>query len=142
AGRTSIGWSRASLGSPWPSRVFAGLGGDTMAGLEQGLAAGESGPLSQLAGTAKRLTAAGAVGLGLAGGTPAFADMPQIDSRPPLAARVSAPVVQAAPANITIHVHAAPGQDANAIARAVAAEMAKYEREKGARARSSLYDQD
>ncbi|CDZ93571.1 phage tail tape measure protein [Pseudomonas saudiphocaensis] len=142
AGAKAIGWFKETLGIHSPSRVFAGLGGDTMAGLEQGLAGGESGALKQLAGTAKRLTAAGAVGLGLAGGTPAFADMPPIDSRPPLAARVSAPVVQAAPANITIHVHAAPGQDANAIARAVAAEMAKYEREKGARARSSLYDQD
>ncbi|MCF6782594.1 phage tail tape measure protein [Stutzerimonas stutzeri] len=141
-GKKAIGWFKETLGIHSPSRVFAGLGGDTMAGLEQGLAGGEGGALKQLVGTAKRLTAAGAVGLGVAGGTPAFADMPQIDSRAPLAARAAAPMVQAAPANITIHVHAAPGQDANAIARAVAAEMAKYEREKGARARSSLYDQD
>ncbi|MBF3055466.1 hypothetical protein HKW90_13870, partial [Pseudomonas aeruginosa] len=76
------------------------------------------------------------------GGTPAFADIPQIDSRPPLAARAPAAVVQSAPNQITIHVHAAPGQDANTIARAVAAELDKREREKGARGRSSLFDQD
>lgn len=142
AADSSIGWFKDKLGIHSPSRVFASLGGDTMAGLEQGLAGGEGGALKQLAGTAKRLTAAGAVGLGLAVGTPAFADMPQIDSRPPLAARAPAAVVQSAPNQITIHVHAAPGQDANTIARAVAAELDKREREKGARGRSSLFDQD
>src|SRR5690606_25178641 len=85
-GKKAIGWFKETLGIYSPSRVFAGLGGDTMAGLEQGLAGGEGGALKQLVGTAKRLTAAGAVGLGVAGGTPAFADMPQIDSRAPLAA--------------------------------------------------------
>ncbi|WP_312596345.1 hypothetical protein, partial [Stutzerimonas nitrititolerans] len=59
-----------------------------------------------------------------------------------LAARAPAAAVQSAPPNIVINIHPAPGQDANAIARAVAAELDRREREKGARARSSLYDQE
>ncbi|WP_313314569.1 phage tail tape measure protein [Stutzerimonas nitrititolerans] len=144
AANSVISTFKGLLGIHSPSRVFAGLGGDTMAGLEQGLAAGEGGPLSQLAGTAKRLTAAGAVAVGIGAAAPdmAAADLPSIDNRPPLAARAPAAAVQSAPAQITIHVHAAPGQDANAIARAVAAELDRREREKGARARSSLFDQE
>ena len=129
------------LGIHSPSRVFAGLGGDTMAGLEQGLAGGEQGPLLQLAGTAKRLTAAGAVGLSMATG--AMAEPVPFDTRAPLAARAAASAPAAAGGNTyTITIQAAPGQDANAIARAVAAELDRRERDKGARARSSLYDQD
>jgi len=144
AANSVISTFKGLLGIHSPSRVFAGLGGDTMAGLEQGLAAGEGGPLSQLAGTAKRLTAAGAVAVGIGAAAPgmAVADLPSIDSRPPLAARAPAAAVQSAPPNIVINIHAAPGQDANAIARAVAAELDRREREKGARARSSLYDQE
>lgn len=144
AANSVISTFKGLLGIHSPSRVFAGLGGDTMAGLEQGLAAGEGGPLSQLAGTAKRLTAAGAVAVGIGAVAPgmAAADLPSIDNRPPLAARAPAAAVQSAPPNIVINIHPAPGQDANAIARAVAAELDRREREKGARARSSLYDQE
>ncbi|WP_312197118.1 phage tail tape measure protein [Stutzerimonas chloritidismutans] len=144
AADSSIGWFKEKLGIHSPSRVFAELGGFTMAGLEQGLQAGERGPLSQLGDTAKRLTAAGAIGLSAAvGAMPAAAEPVAFDTRPPLAARAaSPPAAQSAPAPITVHIHAAPGQDANAIARAVAAELDKREREKGARARSSLFDQD
>ncbi len=144
AANSVISTFKGLLGIHSPSRVFAGLGGDTMAGLEQGLAAGEGGPLSQLAGTAKRLTAAGAVAVGIGAAAPgmAAADLPSIDSRPPLAARAPAAAMQSAPPNIVINIHPAPGQDANAIARAVAAELDRREREKGARARSSLYDQE
>ncbi|WP_313211478.1 phage tail tape measure protein [Stutzerimonas nitrititolerans] len=144
AANSVISTFKGLLGIHSPSRVFAGLGGDTMAGLEQGLAAGEGGPLSQLAGTAKRLTAAGAVAVGIGAVAPgmAAADLPSIDNRPPLAARAPAAAVQSAPPNIVINIHPAPGQDANAIARAVAAELDRREREKGARARSSLFDQE
>lgn len=143
-GGKAIGWFKEKLGIHSPSRVFAELGGHTMAGLEKGLSAGEGGPLSQLADTAKRLTAAGAVAVGIGAAAPgmAAADLPSIDTRPPLAARAPAAAAASAPANITITINAAPGQDANAIARAVAAELDRREREKGARARSSLYDQE
>lgn len=144
AADSSIGWFKEKLGIHSPSRVFAELGGFTMAGLAQGLQAGERGPLSQLGDTAKRLTAAGAIGLSAAvGAMPAAAEPVAFDTRPPLAARAASPsAAQSTPAPITVHIHAAPGQDANAIARAVAAELDKREREKRARARSSLFDQD
>ncbi|MGN5592551.1 phage tail tape measure protein [Stutzerimonas nitrititolerans] len=132
---------KGMLGIHSPSRVFAGLGGDTMAGLEQGLAGGEGGAIKQLAGTAKRLTAAGAVGLGLAVGTPAFADMPQIDSRPPLAAASSSGAggITIAGDTITIIVQAGQGQD---VAQQIKRALEEHERNKLTRARSALYDQD
>lgn len=144
AADSSIGWFKEKLGIHSPSRVFAELGGFTMAGLAQGLAGGEDGPLKQLAGTAKRLTQAGAVAIGIGAGTPALAsaDLPTIDSRPPLAARAAAAAPVAASNTYTIHIHAAAGQDANAIARAVAAELDRREQAKSARARSSLFDQE
>ncbi|WP_417787517.1 phage tail tape measure protein [Stutzerimonas xanthomarina] len=144
AADSSIGWFKEKLGIHSPSRVFAELGGFTMAGLAQGLAGGEDGPLKQLAGTAKRLTQAGAVAIGIGAGTPALAsaDMAAIDSRPPLAARAAAKAPVAASNTYEIHIHAAPGQDPNAIARAVSAELDRREQAKGARARSSLFDQD
>jgi TP901 family phage tail tape measure protein len=144
AADSSIGWFKEKLGIHSPSRVFAELGGFTMAGLAQGLQAGERGPLSQLGDTAKRLTAAGAIGLSAAvGAMPAAAEPVAFDTRPPLAARAASPAAaQSGTASIKITINAAPGQDANAIARAVAAELDKREREKGARARSSLFDQE
>lgn len=139
AADSSIGWFKEKLGIHSPSRVFAELGGFTMAGLAQGIAGGEAGPLKQLAGTAKRLTASGAMALAA---VPALADQSSsFDTRPPLSARAPASA-QGGASSISITINAAPGQDANAIARAVAAELDKREREKGARARSSLFDQE
>jgi len=142
AADSSIGWFKEKLGIHSPSRVFAELGGFTMAGLAQGLAGGEDGPLKQMTGIAKRLTQAGAVAIGIGAGVPAMAagDLTAIDSRPPLAARAAAPVPVAASNTYNITINAAPGQDANAIARAVAAELDRREREKSARSRSSLFD--
>ncbi|MCQ4321467.1 hypothetical protein NA637_15110, partial [Pseudomonas stutzeri] len=64
------------------------------------------------------------------------------DTRPPLAAARRAAPQAAASNTYTITVNAAPGQDANAIARAVAAELDRREQAQGARARSSLFDQE
>ncbi|MHB0819845.1 phage tail tape measure protein [Stutzerimonas stutzeri] len=142
-GGQAIGWFKEKLGIHSPSRVFAGLGGDTMAGLEQGLAAGEGGPLSQLAGTAKRLTAAGAVAVGIGAAAPgmAAADLPSIDNRPPLAA-----AARSQPAGITIQgdtitiiVQGGQGQD---VAQQIKRALEEHERNKLTRARSALYDQD
>lgn len=143
AANSVISTFKGLLGIHSPSRVFAGLGGDTMAGLEQGLAAGEGGPLSQLAGTAKRLTAAGAVAVGIGAAAPgmAAADLPSIDSRPPLAA-----AARSQPAGITIEgdtitiiVQGGQGQD---VAQQIKRALEEHERNKLTRARSALYDQD
>ena len=77
-----------------------------------------------------------AAGMGL---TVAQAAPVQVDARPALSAR--APIVQpAAPINITINATA--GQDAQQIARLVAAEIAKQQSAQAARARSSMRDRE
>lgn len=127
-----IGTFKNLLGIHSPSRVFAELGGHTMDGLAVGLEQGQGNPFAALAN----------VGNGMAEvGANVMADVP-FDTRPPLAAGGRAAAAQSAGATISITINAAPGQDANAIARAVAAELDRREREKGARARSSLFDQD
>ncbi len=135
AGESAIGWFKAKLGIHSPSRVFAALGQDTMAGLAQGLAAGEQGPLAQLGDLAKRMTGIGALTLGMAGSAIA------IDHRPPLAAGVQ-PVQIDSHDSIQIIIQPAPGTDAQAIARAVAQELDKRERAKHIRARSALFDRE
>ncbi|MDT4845812.1 phage tail tape measure protein, TP901 family, core region [compost metagenome] len=135
AGESAIGWFKEKLGIHSPSRVFAALGQDTMAGLAQGLAAGEQGPLAQLGDLAKRMTGIGALTLGMAGSAIA------IDHRPPLAAGVQ-PVQIDSHDSIQIIIQPAPGTDAQAIARAVAQELDKRERAKHIRARSALFDRE
>ena len=133
---------KGMLGIHSPSRVFAGLGGDTMAGLEQGLAGGESGPLSQLTSTAKRLTAAGAVGLSMAAGAMPAAAAVEFDTRAPLAAAASsggAGGITIGGDTITIIVQGGQGQD---VAQQIKRALEDHERGKLTRARSALYDQD
>lgn len=133
---------KGMLGIHSPSRVFAGLGGDTMAGLEQGLAGGESGPLSQLTSTAKRLTAAGAVGLSMAAGAMPAAAAVEFDTRAPLAAASSsggAGGITIGGDTITIIVQGGQGQD---VAQQIKRALEDHERGKLTRARSALYDQD
>ncbi|WP_256669821.1 phage tail tape measure protein [Pseudomonas sp. BC115LW] len=59
-GGSTIDWFKEKLGIHSPSRVFAELGGFTMAGLTQGLQSGEQGPLDAVAQISKQLTSAGA----------------------------------------------------------------------------------
>ncbi|WP_435605882.1 phage tail tape measure protein [Pseudomonas knackmussii] len=120
------------LGIHSPSRVFAELGGHTMAGLEQGLTAGQGGPLAAVTDISKRLAAAGALVIGTSG--PAVA----IDTRPPLSATTSAPIVQGDTYNITIN--AGPGTDTAALRRMIDRALAEHEGRKAARLRSRLGD--
>ncbi|MDH4560652.1 phage tail tape measure protein [Pseudomonas sp. BN411] len=135
AGESTINWFKAKLGIHSPSRVFAALSQDTMAGLAQGLAAGEQGPLAQLGDLAKRMTGIGALTLGMADSAIA------IDHRPPLAAGIQ-PVQIDSHDTVQIIIQPAPGMDAQAIARAVAQELDKRERAKHIRARSALFDRE
>lgn len=59
AADSTINWFKEKLGIHSPSRVFASLGGFTMAGLEQGLTQGGKGPLDAVNSMSKQLTAAG-----------------------------------------------------------------------------------
>ena len=72
-------WFKQKLGIHSPSRVFAGLGGFVMAGLDQGLAANTSGPLSRisdLSGQMTRALSVGAIGTAMATASPAPAQSP------------------------------------------------------------------
>lgn len=130
-GDGTIAWFKDKLGIHSPSRVFAALGGFTMAGLAQGLAAGEGSVLAQLADTASRLTVAGAGVL-----QHAFT----FDSRPPISAG-AAPVTLGGD-TYTITINAAPGMDPQAVARAVRQELARHKAQGAARQRSRLTDRE
>lgn len=136
-GDNTVGWFKQKLGIHSPSRVFAELGGFTMAGLEQGLADGQKGPLSAVLDLAKQLAAAGALTIGASGSALA------LDSRPPLApAGTSARPVAAQPAPIIIQVQAAPGMNEQQLARLVAAEVAKLDNRRQVNARSRITDKE
>lgn len=209
-GGSTIDWFKEKLGIHSPSRVFAELGGFTMAGLTQGLQSGEQGPLDAVAQISKQLTSAGSFVMNaIAGPSPAGDQRSPAEAagvaqplkaaraaaQPPLtdpsgsdsglfgtlarlgkqvtaaggmalgsiAAPAMAMGIAATPAiaiddrapiapqaasiydshdHYEINIHPAPGMDAQAIARAVRAEMARIEREKSARKRSRLSDQE
>ncbi|HEY4546940.1 MAG TPA: phage tail tape measure protein [Pedomonas sp.] len=124
-------WFKEALGIHSPSRVFAELGGQTMAGLSQGLAMNEEGPLSRVSSLAQRMTDAMTVGAATAGlvATPAMAQ--------PVAAATGA-TGSAITYNITINTPT--GAAGQGIAQAVRTEIERLERERAARARSSYRD--
>lgn len=132
-GDSTIGWFKEKLGIHSPSRVFAELGGFTTAGLTQGLEAGTKGPLNAVLSMGKQLTAAGTLALG-AVAMPALA----VDEGAPITAAGSS--AHDSHDNYEINIHPAPGMDAQAIARAVRAELARIQSEKAARQRSKLSD--
>lgn len=135
AGESSINWFKEKLGIHSPSRVFAGLGGFTMAGLAQGLAGGEGDVLKQIAGTAKRLTDSGAALFGIDGSGIS------VENRAPISARCSASGPRSGDTyNFTIN--AAPGMDAAAIGREVQRQLTAAQNQQQARNRGRLSDQD
>lgn len=208
-GDSAINWFKEKLGIHSPSRVFAALGGFTMAGLTQGLQDGAQGPLdaitrmgkqltsastfalnavvgssdekhspAEAAGVApqlkavqaiaptvmpsatteaetgvlatltwlgKQITTAGAMALGgiaapvMAMGVAAAPSI-SIDNRAPISP--PAPVAYDSHDRYEINIHPTPGMDAQAVARAVRSELMRIEREKSARNRSRLKDQE
>ena len=134
-------WFKEKLGIHSPSRVFATLGGFTMAGLDQGLQDGQNAPLKTVEGLATKLTS---IGAGIAiGSTAAVAAPISFDTRPALtgnaAAATSAPV---APMQVIINLHPPAGADNEAIARLVRDELRQIENQRAARQRSRLADRD
>jgi len=127
AGNATVSWFKEKLGIRSPSRVFAELGGYTMQGLALGIQQHQREPLRAVASVSERMTNATS---GIS-----------FDGRRPLAAR-SAATSSPAGARYEINIHPAPGMDPHAIARAVAAELDRRERESAAGARGALYDQE
>jgi TP901 family phage tail tape measure protein len=64
AGGNTVDWFKEKLGIHSPSRVFAELGGFTMAGLAQGVAEGQSGPLEAVKAVGELMSKAGTVSIG------------------------------------------------------------------------------
>ncbi|MCL2656134.1 MAG: hypothetical protein FWD62_01725 [Betaproteobacteria bacterium] len=130
---------KEKLGIKSPSRVFAELGGFTMAGLDQGLSEGQRGPLKTVTAIARRVAAAGA----LAFGAPAFADpvtlAAKLDTRGPLTARAPAASGMQI-GSIAINVTAAPGMDTVALAQEVRRQIEQLPRASAYNA--SLRDRD
>ncbi|WP_019409482.1 phage tail tape measure protein [Pseudomonas psychrophila] len=133
-GDSTIAWFKEKLDIHSPSRVFAELGGFTMAGLTQGLEGGQKGPLDALTRMAKQLTAAGTFALS-ATTLPALA----VDDRPPIG---SSPVAAIYDSHDTYEftLTAAPGMDLQSMEKSLRAMLSRIENEKKARQRSKLSD--
>ncbi|MGA4360810.1 phage tail protein [Ralstonia nicotianae] len=154
--RSAIGWVTDAVGSVAsgaiaafksllgihsPSRVFAELGGFTMAGLGDGLTRGQEGPLQAVQLVAARMTG---IGAGIAiGAAPAIALPVRFDTRPPLAASSGAgTAAPAAAAPVTIVINPPAGSDERLIARLVEDRLRQIENQRAARGRSRLTDTD
>lgn len=135
-GTKVTGWFKGKLGINSPSRVFAQFGDYTMQGLAGGLDRSRNLPVSSLAAVAGSMRKVGA-GIAIGAATmPAVA----VDSRPPLAPGAGAS--SSSTSHYEIHIHAAAGDSAEAIARAVTAELDRRDRERAAKKRSRLGDYD
>lgn len=144
---STIGWFKEKLGIHSPSRVFAELGGFTTEGLAMGLDQGAKAPLEAVKRMGQQLTGAGTFALQgtlpqVNGGGPLPASgMPiTMDDRAPISSTPAASYDSHD--TYEINIHPSPGMDAQAIGRAVRAELARIESEKAARQRSRLTDQE
>lgn len=135
AADSSITWFKEKLGIHSPSRVFAELGGYTMAGLEQGLTNNQQGPLTAVNNMGKQMAATGAIGFGAAGGAIAM------DNRPPLSANAGSGIVVQGD-TIEIKISATPGTDTDGLRNMLNQLLDERERAKAARIRSRLGDQE
>jgi TP901 family phage tail tape measure protein len=133
---STIGWFKEKLGIHSPSRVFAELGGFTMAGLTQGLEGGQAGPLRAVTNMSKQLTAVGALTLS-ATAMPALA----IDDQPPISSATVATVYDSHD-TYEINFPASPGMDLQSMEKSLRAMLTRIENEKAARRRSQLSDRE
>ena len=165
AADAALSWFKEKLGIRSPSRLFMLAGEEVGNGAALGIANREG--LVRQAAAGLALATAGALPLGAMAATgapldrdgprfsetatrveqaqrivPAFQpDQPlRMDQRPPLSAPALQQQIAPAGDNIAITINAAPGMDAQAIARAVSAELDRRYRERGARRGSALYD--
>lgn len=132
----SVGaWFREKLGIASPSKVFMQYGG----WISEGAALGIQGGQGAVRTAALAMATAASASMPMAADAAAM----RIDNRGPLMAQApaGAPVGGGA-TNISITINAAPGQDGQAIARAVAAELDRRERDKRSRVLSQIHDID
>lgn len=148
-GDSAMGWFKDKLGIQSPSRVFMGFGENVSEGAAIGIRNRQS-----LVANATQALAAGLLAVGSlssASATPTltvptvrFANQSQTVATNQVV-RASGPSnrgvsVASGGDHIEIHIHASAGMDERALARLVAAELDKRDREKQARQRSSFND--
>ncbi|EPG3660813.1 hypothetical protein OGQ47_006152, partial [Pseudomonas aeruginosa] len=145
AADSTVTWFKEKLGIHSPSRVFAELGGFTMAGLTQGLLGGQAEPLKAITATTKRLTQAGALTLGVGASGVGFAQQPALsmDNRPPLsAAQAQRGGGQAIHHhNYTININGS-GMNEAQLVDLLGKKLEQIKRSEEARGRSALMDND
>jgi TP901 family phage tail tape measure protein len=130
AGRVATTF-RERLGIRSPSRLFAEYGGHLMAGLANGIDGGAAGPVARIGRLSRDMTAALAVGASVA--SPAAAN--------PLGGGLGSGVGGGQTVlNVTINVAQQPGQSGPDLARMVAEELARVQREADAARRSAFRD--
>ena len=130
-GSAAIKAIKGVLGIKSPSRVFAGIGGHVMEGLQLGLDRGADGPLARIRKAGAELTGALSGSMLLA--APAAAGITP----------AQAPAAAMGPRVYELHFHLPPGQhDPQAIAEAVRAELERVERADAAAARATFRDDD
>lgn len=138
AGESVNAWFKEKLGIRSPSRLFAQHGLDTLRGYQQGIQQGEGNTLKAITALSKRIAAAGAgVALGGALALPVAADI-QFDTRPALSRTSTNQIIQGD--TIHIHIHTAPGMNADDVARQVQRLLDERDRKKAVRIRSALHD--
>lgn len=127
-------WFREKLGIASPSKVFMQYGGWISEGAALGIAGGQGAVRNAALGMATAATMA----------MPMAADAAalRLDTRPPLGAPMAAATAGGGGNTYTITINPAPGMDAQAIARAVSAELDRRERSQQSRRLSSLHDID
>lgn len=149
AGESAVAWFKEKLGIHSPSRVFGELGGFISQGAaigiesEQGKVAKASFALAMAASAAfgaPALAQAGQLGAMFSQGGPLVSNQVPIDSRGSVLASQGGAAGAPGGASYQIAIHAAPGMDPAAIARAVSAELDRRERSKLSRIGSRLTD--
>lgn len=139
AATSAASWFKQKLGIASPSKVFTQFGGWISEGAAKGIEAGQAGVRAAavaLAGTAMIPVAQADGGRPNAAAAPMAAIAPTANR----GAGVSAPPATAGPSTYNITIHAAPGMDAQGVARAVAAELDRRERQAAGRRNASLHD--
>ena len=134
-------WFKSKLGINSPSRVFAELGGFTMAGLVQGLGRGESGALKAIGEFSRRFATTAALGMAGAGIATA-APMPTTADRPLMTSSPRALADPSTSFHYTINIDARGGGDEKAIRRVVQSELERQRNYLAARFRARLGDVD
>ena len=127
---------QASMGIHSPSRLFAEYGGYLTEGLAIGISNGQSQPLKQIKTLTDKI---GRISSGIIFDRSSIEGI-HIDKRPPISSTFSPTAYGSGETKIEITINPAAGSDPNAIARAVAMELDRREREKATRKSGSYID--